>query len=395
MSDTQAPGSAPVKVLVVIGQLEIGGAEKHLARVLPAIARAGVDVSVCALRGGGPLEGALRAAGVRVISPATGRQGLGGLLAGTWLLARYAWSARPAVIHFFLPAAYLLGALATLGLPARRVMSRRSLAVYQGRYPGVGLIERFLHRRMDAVLGNSRAVTRELHREAVPGERLGLIYNGVALPRVAPDRVAVRARLGIPENSLAIVCVANLIPYKGHRDLLTALESVRDRLPANWTLLLVGRDDGIGAELRAQTHRAGLAPHVRYIGGVPDVADYLAAADIGVLASHEEGFSNAVLEGMAAGLPMVVTDVGGNAEAVVDGDCGRVVPARAPEALAAAVLELALSAELRSRYGMRARERVRQRFSEQRCVQLYLDLYSNLARGMDPAIPLDAVFDGH
>jgi glycosyltransferase involved in cell wall biosynthesis len=352
-------------------------------------------VTLCTLRAGGALEPLLRAGGVRVIGPVCGIRGLPATLCGLWHLVREAWSTRPAILHCFLPAAYLLGNLVTVGLPTRRVMSRRSLARYQARYPGLRALERLLHRRMDAVLGNSLAVVNELRAEGVPSERLGLIYNGVAVPASPLPREAARARLDIAVDALVLVCVANLIPYKGHRDLLEALAGVGARLPTGWLMLLVGRDDGIGEELRARAADLGLTSNLRWVGGVDDVVDYLAAADIGILASHEEGFSNAVLESMAMGLPMVVTDVGGNVEAVLDGETGRVVPARAPALLGAAVLELALSAELRSRYGVRARERVRQRFSEQRCVQLYLDLYSNLARGIDPAIPLDAVFDGH
>jgi glycosyltransferase involved in cell wall biosynthesis len=383
-----------VRVLVVIGQLDIGGAERHLALLLPRLREAGIGVTLCTLRAGGALEPLLRAGGVRVIGPACGIRGFPSTLCGLWRLVREAWSTRPAILHCFLPAAYLLGNLATVGLPTRRVMSRRSLAHYQAKYPGLRALERLLHRRMDAVLGNSRAVVDELRAEGVPAERLGLIHNGVPVPASPPTREDVRTRLDIAADALVLICVANLIGYKGHRDLLEALAAIRERMPPGWVLLLVGRDDGIGAALRAQAEQTGLRPHIRFIGGVPEVADYLAAADIGVLASHEEGFSNAILEGMAAGLPMVVTDVGGNAEAVIDGDCGRVVPARAPGALGAALLDLAMSAELRTRFGERARARVRERFSEQRCVQSYLALYSNLARGVDPAIPPEAACDG-
>jgi glycosyltransferase involved in cell wall biosynthesis len=145
--------------------------------------------------------------------------------------------------------------------------------------------------------------------------------------------------------------------------------------------------------LQSQATRAGIAAHIRWVGSVGDVADYLAAADIGVLASHEEGFSNAILEGMGAGLPMVVTDVGGNAEAVVEGDCGRVVPAHAPAELGAALLEFALDPARRTACGERARARVAGHFSEARCIELYRDLYSRLARGVSPAIPPGAELD--
>lgn len=384
------PGS-DVTVLVVIGQLDIGGTERHLSRVLPRLRDEGIGITVCTLRADGALEFVLRAGGVRVIGPRSGMRGLPALLCGVWRLAREAWSARPTIVHCFLPAAYLVGNLATLGLPARRVMSRRSLARYQARYPGLRALERLLHKSMDAVLGNSRAVIEELKGEGVDSAHLGIIYNGVRVPAAPPSRAEARARLGICGDSLVLVCVANLIAYKGHRDLLDALAALRPRLPAGWLLLLVGRDEGIGCELKAQAAHAGLTPNLRWVGSVDDVTDVLAAADIGVLASHEEGFSNAVLEGMAMGLPMVVTDVGGNAEAVCDGHSGRVVPARDAPRLGAAILELALAPALRERLGAAARARVQAHFDERTCVASYRELYINLARGVEPPFPDSAI----
>jgi glycosyltransferase involved in cell wall biosynthesis len=378
------------RVLVIIGQLDVGGAEIHLARTLPALHSAGIEVNVFALKQGGGLAQALERGGVRVFAHPNRRAGLWGLFQAALFLRQVVRRERPQVLHCFLPAAYLVGTLATLGLPLRRVMSRRSLARYQSAYPGVRWLERQLHRRMSAVLANSRAVARELLDEGVPPSRLGLIYNGVPEPSSRPDRAAARQRLGIGAGTLVLVCVANLIAYKGHADLLDALAMAKDRLPDDWLLLLVGRDDGIGSALRAQADALGIATHLRWAGAVDDVADHLAAADISVLASHEEGFSNAILEGMATGLPMLVTDVGGNAEAVVDGQCGCVVPPATPAALAAALGRLAESSELRRRYGERARERVVEHFTVARCVELYRQLYLNLVSRVEPAVPVGA-----
>jgi glycosyltransferase involved in cell wall biosynthesis len=382
-----------VRLMVIVGQLGLGGTERHLAQALPRLRDEGIDVVVFSFRAGGAIAESLQRAGVPVLAHRTRADGWRGLLQAAALLVRELRARRPDIVHFFLPGAYLVGALCSAVVRTKRVMSRRSLAHYQARYPGVRAAERLLHRRMDAVLANSRAVAAELLAEGVPPERLGLIHNGVAIPAVAPGRAAARARLSIADGALVMVCIANLIPYKGHRDLLSALERIRDRLPGDWLLLLVGRDDGIGAALQSQAARAGIASHIRWVGSVGDVADYLAAADIGVLASHEEGFSNAILEGMSAGLPMVVTDVGGNAEAVVDGDCGRVVPAHAPAELGAALLEFALDPARRTACGERARARAAGHFSEARCIELYRDLYSRLARGVSPAIPPGAELD--
>ena len=133
--------------------------------------------------------------------------------------------------------------------------------------------------------------------------------------------------MGIGPQALTLVMVGNLIAYKGHGDLLVALGQAAPQLPPDWRLLIVGRDEGIASALQAQSVALGIDRNVLFLDTRNDVPDILNACDIGVLCSHQEGFSNAVLEGMAASLPMIVTDVGGNAEAVLDGECGIVVPA--------------------------------------------------------------------
>jgi glycosyltransferase involved in cell wall biosynthesis len=118
-----------------------------------------------------------------------------------------------------------------------------------------------------------------------------------------------------------------------------------------------------------------LANHVKWLGGRDDVPQLLGAADIGVLASHEEGFSNAVLESMAAALPMVVTDVGGNAEAVVAGETGYVVAPHDPAELSQAIVRLARDRQLRASMGQAGRARVARHFTLAKCVDEYEEMY--------------------
>ncbi len=384
------PSSSGRKILIVIGSLQVGGAEKHVASVMPALKQNGWDVTVYSLAGKGVLGDALERAGVSVVSaPFESRQEwrkrpgfqLLRLMAMAvhllWVIVRE----RPRIAHFFLPEAYLIGGVvATLARVPVRVMSRRSLNVYSEHRPRIRAFEMKLHRFMKAVLGNSRSVVQQLHDvEHVPADKLGLIYNGINLPASTPeDRAATRAALALTPQMLTLVIVANLIPYKGHADLLAALALVNADMPADWRFLIVGRDDGIGDRLREQARQGGMEKNIVFLGPRSDVARLLAASDIGVLCSHQEGFSNAVLESMAAGLPMVVTDVGGNGEAVTDGECGFVVPAHAPDQLGKAILRLAKDADLRRNLGAAARKRVEQNFSLPACVSKYQAFYDAL-----------------
>lgn len=378
-----------MKILYVIGSMEVGGAEQHLLRVAGALAARGWQPTVFALDPHGPLTPAFEAAGVPVQGvslPASWIRWLRhprviawtGLLASMFLLVWTYWRFRPQVAHFFLPAAYIVGGTASLLAPSLlRVMSRRSLNHYQAQHRLFRRIELWLHTRMDLVCGNSAAVIRDLQSEGVAWDRLRLIYNGIEIGRFQArrSRAEVRAELGIEDTAVVMVMVANLIPYKGHADLIQALATVRAGLPPDWVCICVGRDDGIGPSLMAQASAASIGNRFRFRGPRQDVPDLLSAADVGVLCSHEEGFSNAVIEGMVSGLPMVVTDVGGNAEAVLHGQTGLVVPARNPDLLGTALLQLCCDAEQRNRMGLAGRQRVLDHFSMEACVANYEALY--------------------
>jgi len=380
-------------LLIVVGSLQIGGTETHIAAIAPALQRLGWSIAVYSLGGTGPLRERLERENVRVIVPpvARRRSGFAGAAAALKLttvafhLLAQMLRMRPTVVHFFLPEAYLVGGLlaAVARLPVR-VMSRRSLNVYSQNRHWVREIEIRLHRSMSAILGNSLSVVRELHDvEYVPADRLGLIYNGIdASLFYRPDaRAAARAALALAPATVAMITVGNLIPYKGHADLIAALGKGAARLPADWRLFIVGRDDGIGPDLRRQAAAAGLSDRIVFLGERRDIGELLSASDIGLLCSHQEGFSNAVLEGMAAGLPMTVTDVGGNREAVVDNQCGLVVPAHDPDRLAQAIVTLAGDEGMRARFGAAGRARVLEQFSIEQCVAKYDRFYRAMRDG--------------
>jgi glycosyltransferase involved in cell wall biosynthesis len=365
------------RLLVVVTGLGVGGTERHLLAVLPRLRAHGFAPHVACLRSGGGLAPDFVAAGIEV-AELSGGGGPAGVAHALPRLRAWLSRQRPAIAHFFLPEAYLLGGLATLGLGGLvRVMSRRSLNRYQRNHPLAARVEAWLHGRMDAVLANSEAVAAELRAEGAPAERLHVIANGLIF-RPGGDRAATRATLGLAPDALVIVVVANLIAYKGHADLLDALAMARPRLPRPWMLLCAGRDDGIGADLAARAAAAGLGDHVRFLGQRGDVPALLAASDIAVSASHEEGSSNAVLEAMAAGLAVIATDVGGSAEAIQPGTGGLLVPPRDPGALGAALLSLAGDPDLRARLGDAARIRATRDFSLDACVERYAALYRGL-----------------
>jgi len=372
------------KILYVIGSLDLGGAERHLSLIAPRLKRLGWEPTIYCLSRRGAQSDAVVKDGVIVVGPpwdSSGKQHFAmrffKLFASCLKLFKLIVVCRPYIAHFFLPLAYIVGAPISLlgGVPVL-VMSRRSLNLYQAQHRFLSRLERILHHRMTAILCNSRAIFNQLvESDGCDPGRLKIIYNGIDISKIdqAPPAEALQNR------SLILVIVANLIPYKGHADLIQALASVRDRMPARWLLLCIGRDDGIRDELETQVRRLNLSEHILFLGERTDVESLLKLADIGILCSHEEGFANAILEGMAASLPMVVTDVGGNSEAVIAGQTGLVVPPKDPNALGNAIVELASDADTRKKMGLAGRRRAEDKFSIDRCVADYDAAYKSLS----------------
>ncbi len=295
-----------VRLLVVVQSLDIGGTEKHLLWVLPRLIDRGFDVTVFAAFRGGDLVPAFADAGVPVVVAARAVESRRSSFAQAWhwfrtllRLMRTISRERPDIVHCFLTGAYVLGVPAAVLAGARnRVVSRRNLNGYQTKRPGLYAVERRLHRYVSLFLGNSHAVAQQLTEEGIDPDRVRVLPNGISIPagRAAVSSTT-RTDLGLTAHQVVMIIVANLSPYKGHLDLLDAVAKLTAANVPDWQLLCVGKDYGVQGDLVTQVEKLGIASHVRFLGSRDDVPDLLGAADIGVAPSHEEGFSNAILEG--------------------------------------------------------------------------------------------------
>jgi glycosyltransferase involved in cell wall biosynthesis len=194
----------------------------------------------------------------------------------------------------------------------------------------------------------------------VRGKLLGVVPNGVPLPDLADRsrvRAQVRAELGIPSTDVVVLAVGRLALDKGLGDLARAA-ALLGQQPA-WRLVVAGSGPD-EARLRGAFDAAPRLP-VHWLGNRSDVDRVLLASDLFVLPSLHENMSNALLEAMAAGLPVLATDVGGSPEVV--GDAGVLVPPRSPAALATALAGLVADGDGRQRLGAAARERIADRFT--------------------------------
>lgn len=184
----------------------------------------------------------------------------------------------------------------------------------------------------------------------------GLVLADVEAARA--ERPAMRAELGVDDSTVVIGTVANFRAQKGYPDLLAAAATVLARRP-DACFLAVGQGP-LEEEVRSRHAELGLGDRFRLLGYREDVPRVLAACDVFVLASLHEGFPVAVMEALAAGIPLVATSVGGVPDAVVDGVHGFIVPPGRPELLAERLLQLVADADLRRRCAAAAAEAGRQ-----------------------------------
>lgn len=165
----------------------------------------------------------------------------------------------------------------------------------------------------------------------VAAEKTEVVGNGIDTARFHPvDRKIARSRYGVPENAHVLVSVGALVERKGMHRIIDCLPALLKRY-ADLHYVIVGGsspEGDIRAELDAQVARLGLREHVHFLGSLPpdEIKWALSAADVFVLASRNEGWANVFLEAMACGLPVVTTDVGGNAEVVCRYELGIIVP---------------------------------------------------------------------
>lgn len=356
-----APGR--IRVLIVTTHLAIGGAETALLELVRRLDPRRYDVAVCSLMEGGPLAPAFRGLGVPVHELGVAPR-LAELHGARVISLMLRW--RPHVIHARLILASLWARLGRLS--GARVLSDE-LGLSLDRPRAVTWLNRATRDLCDLTISNSRAVAaRVSKRDGIPPSRIRVIYLGIDPARFPVGRPT--------EARYDLITVARLERYKGVLELPDILERLVVQRPGT-TLAVVG--DGSQREALEGAIRArALQRSIVLLGARTDVPELLGQARVFLLPSHEEGLSVAILEAMAAGLPVVATDVGGNAEAVASGRTGRLVAPRDPAALADAALGYLADPDLAAQHGSAARALIADRFDVRRMAQDYASVYEEL-----------------
>jgi glycosyltransferase involved in cell wall biosynthesis len=382
-----------IRVCHVITGLNTGGAEMMLYKLMSAIDRATFECDVVSLLDAGPVAERIRALGVpvRSLGMRRGAPSPHGLVR----LARWMRQDPPDVVQTWLYHADLVGGLASRlagGAPVAWNIRQSTLDPRGNKRSTIwtGRVCAWLSRWLPTRIVCCSEASARLHTAlGYASERMIVIPNGFDLAAFRPDpaaRRAVRAELGVPDQAPLVGLVARFDPHKDHRVFAAAAGRLAVRRP-DVHFVLCG--DGIvdeNARLVGWLRAAGVRERCHLLGRRDDTPRLNAALDLAASSSYGEGFPNVLGEAMACGVPCVATDVGDSA--LIDGDTGRVVPPRDPDALADAwEALLALEPSARAALGLAARQRVEAQFSLPTVVRRYETLYEELAAATRPGQP--------
>jgi len=370
---SREPG-AP-RVGFVLHVMQVAGAEVLVKEIIERLGPR-IEPTVFCLDGIGPLGEQLRAAGTEVVC--LGRKP-GRDWGVAWRLAREVRRRQIAVLHAHQYTPFFYAALAA-PLSGRR--PRVILTEHGRHFPDtVSKLRRALNRMVldrlaDAVNAVCGFSARSLCRvDGFAGRRIEVIENGIVVERYSTpaDRDALRRRLGLDPQRRYIANVARLHPVKDQASLLRAFARLAETR-GDVDLLLVG-DGPLRGDLMDLARGLGIDRRVRFLGVRRDVPDLLGAVDIFALTSVSEAASLTLLEAMAAGLPVVVTAVGGNPEMVRHGREGLLVRRGDAEDMAAALQQLLDDPHTAAALGQAARARVWAHYRLERTVERYARLY--------------------
>ena len=363
------------RILQIIPTLDRGGAEKQMTLLATGLAAADFDVQVCVLTRDGPLGAVLKSAGIEYH-----------VINKTWKadpsaylrLRRHIKRLKPDVVHTWLFAANSYGRFAASSLKVKSVIASERCVDSWKSWRELA-IDRYLAKRTNRIVANSESVRDFYAAHGINPDLFQVIPNAVEKPAVnGPQKKAeLISELGLPDDVRLIGFVGRLWPQKRVKDLIWAadlLKCVRD----DTHLLIVG-DGPQRWRLERYRDQVEIRDRVHFLGERGDARDIISALDCLWLASAFEGQSNAVLEAMAAGVPVVATDIPGMRDLIVPGETGLLVPVGDRAEFTKQTRLILDDTELSSKLSANSIARVEREFSLQQMISRHAELYRSFA----------------
>ena len=368
---SQGPGRHIVLLLDQFPPV-LGGGERIVLRTAALLQSAGYRVSIITFAvqcGPDALE---KAACPIFLLPITGVFQPAALLAAGQL-GRFLRRERVSIVQTYFESSNLFGGLTTKLLSrARLVWNFRDMGILREAKHRVAY--RLLRRLPDHVIAVSEKVRQHaIEVDRIDPARVSVMYNGLNL------RACQESEMPQMATAPLVVTVGNIRPVKGHDTLVEAAALVLKSMP-EVRFKIVGEtlDRPYFEQLQARVQSLNIGNSIEFLGGMTDPSPVLRQATLFVLPSRSEGFSNAIIEAMAASLPVIATAVGGKAEAVNDGMTGRIIPPDDADALAVALVDILSNSELQNTMRRAARNRVVQLFTEEAMLDRLEKLYITL-----------------
>lgn len=362
------------RVLEIIPTLDRGGAEKQLALLAAGLPRDQFEVHVCALTRGGPLVEKIESAGVPLaVIGKTWKIDPGAL----WRLKRHIRQLQPDIVHTWIFAANCYGRYAASRVGVKHIVAGER-CVDRWKVWHELAIDRMLAKWTERIVTNSSGVVDFYAGKGLPKEKFVIIPNGIE-PFHSPSttsRDALLNELGLPGDARIIGAIGRLWEQKRYKDLIWAadlLKCIRD----DTHLLIIG-DGPQRWRLERFRDLCEIADHVHFLGQRDDVPRLIEHFDCLWLGSGYEGQSNAIMEAMSAGIPVVATDIAGNRDLVVPDKTGYLVPVGDRAEFARWTNVLLDDRDLAKRMGEAGRDRVVNEFSVQQMINRHVDLYNEL-----------------
>lgn len=372
-----------INILFIIDYLhDSGGTETHLAHLATRLNRKQFNCSIVTFSlGEGALSQGIREAGVNLTEIPVARYYTSHAWRQGWRLSRLIKERQIDIVQTFHIKSDCYGALvAKLSGVAAIVSSKRDIGDLKNPWHFfLNRLARPIVNRYIVVAGAVGEVVKK--KERVAPKKMVTIYNGVDLAHFSPpspaERLEARATLGFQTDDFVVGTVAWLRPEKNYPFFFQALASLKKKIPELKVVVVGGGD--FAEQFKDEFAWQGGVPWITFAGHVQDVRPFLRPLDVACLVpGQNEGFSNAILEKMAMGLPLVATDVGGNAEAVLDGYNGLLIPPNNVDAIANSLLALYHAPERRKMMGHCSRARIEEKFSLDQMLYQHEALYHAL-----------------
>lgn len=362
-----------MNIVLAIQDLGIGGAERQVVELASGLQRRGHIVSICCLNRLGPLceETQTRNITVDCLHKKHRYD-----LSIIYKLARYLTAKKADVLQTFLFGADFWGRLAGR-LAGIKVLltSERAGGIYSEKYEIWA--DRLLSSLSDGVIANTSVGCKMVTQIGwVHPTRVFLIPNGIDLSKYdnLPNRLVVRKQLNIGPKTFVVAYCGSVKPIKNPQMMVAVAENLNKK-NMDFIILVIGAGVSL-SDIKTNVNAKGLSDKFLFLGNRLDVPGLLVGADAGLLCSQWEGFPNAIMDYMATRLPLVVTDVGGIRDLVIQDKTGFIVPVNAPEMMAERLMALAQNKVLSKTVGLEGRKRLEDNFEQGVLAQKIESLYN-------------------